>query len=308
MSEDLAVAPMPAVAGGEFVQGGAGAVPAAASRPVQARDDATLLALWLDGRPAATVEVYSRDTASLFVATGKAIRELTLGDLQAWAATLAEHKPATQARKIAAVKSLCGFAHRLGYLAFDVARPLRLPKLRQARAERIITEAEVARLIGMEPSPRNHALLRLMYACGLRVSEVCALRWRDMRGTRTGGQATVFGKGGKTRAVLLQPKLWKAVGLLRGAAGPDDPVLRSEAGGALDRSQAHRIVKAACARAGISEKASSHWLRHAHASHALDHGAPLHVLKESLGHASLATTSVYTHARPDDGSAKYLPE
>ena len=278
-----------------------------ADRP-QARDDATVLALWLHGRPEATRRAYSRDAAALFAAAGCGLRALTLGELQAYADSIEGLAPASRARKLAAVKSLCGFAHRLGYLPFDVARALRLPRLKNVRAERIIGDGEAQRLITLEPSPRNHALLRLMYGSGLRVSEACALRWRDMRGTKTGGQATVMGKGGKTRVVLVQPKLWRELAALRGAAGPDDPVLRSERGGCLDRSQAHRIVKSAVRRAGLPDEVSAHWLRHAHASHALDNGSPLHVLQGSLGHKSLATTSEYVHARPGDGSAKYVPE
>lgn len=275
---------------------------------VHADSDAQLLGLWLHGRPESTAQAYSRDVAALFAHAGCGLRAMTLAHLQGFAACLSGLAPSSQARKLAAVKSLCGFAHRLGYLTFDVARPLRLPALKNVRAERIIEEAEAQRLIALEPNPRNHALLRLMYACGLRVSEACALRWRDMRGTKTGGQATVFGKGGKTRVVLIPMKLWKQLQALHGEAGPDEPVLRSRTGVPLDRSRAHRIVKAAVRRAGVTEAASAHWLRHAHASHALDHGAPLHVLQGSIGHASLKTTSEYVHARPGDGSSKYLPE
>ncbi len=308
MNGDGGPASLPVVLDGEIVPAHAVGVHPSPAPLEQAQDDATLLQLWMHGRPESTARVYRRAVTSLFVQVGKPLREILLADLQGWLDSLDGKAPASRATALGAVKSLCSFAHRVGYIQFDVARPLRQPKLRQDRAQRIITEAEVGRLIALEPSPRNHVLLRLMYFCGLRVSEACGLCWRELRGTRAGGQATVHGKGGKTRVVILPPKLWKAAGLLKREAGPDDPVLQSEQGGHLDPSQAHRIVKAACARAGVTEKASSHWLRHAHASHAIDHGAPLHVVQESLGHASLATTSIYTHARPDDGSAKYLPE
>ena len=95
--------------------------------------------------------------------------------------------------------------------------------------------------------------------------------------------------------------------MLRGAE-PDDPVFRSRKGGAaLDPSAVHRIVKAAAARAGLPEAISAHWLRHAHVSHALDRGAPAHLVQATVGHASLATTSRYAHARPNDSSSRYLP-
>jgi integrase/recombinase XerD len=93
---------------------------------------------------------------------------------------------------------------------------------------------------------------------------------------------------------------------LRGEAGPDAPVFRSAKGGALDPSQVHRIVKAAAARAGLPAAVSAHWLRHAHASHALDRGAPIHLVQATLGHSSVATTGRYLHARPNDSSSRYL--
>ena len=283
----------------------------AASRSlvVQAHSDATLLQLWLHGRPAGTQSAYRRDAGAFLERLGaRTLPTATIGDVQGFADGLTHLKPASQARKLAAIKSLFAFAHRLGYLQFDVARPLRLPRVKDDLAARIVSEAELARMLSAEPSPRNHAMLRLLYGAGLRVSELCGLRWRDLSAAKPGGQATVFGKGGKTRAVLIQPKLWKILGALRGTAGVDDPVFRSAKGGALVRSQVHRVVKAAAARAGLPAALSAHWLRHAHASHALDHGAPVHVLQASLGHASLATTTRYTHARPGDGSARYLPE
>jgi integrase/recombinase XerD len=83
-------------------------------------------------------------------------------------------------------------------------------------------------------------------------------------------------------------------------------VFRSAKGGHLDPSQVHRVVKVAAARAGLPPGLSAHWLRHAHASHALDRGAPVSLVQVTLGHASVATTGRYLHARPNDSSARYL--
>ena len=77
-------------------------------------------------------------------------------------------------------------------------------------------------------------------------------------------------------------------------------------GGPLDASEVHRIVKAAAERAGLSAEVSAYWLHHAHASHSLDRGAPIHLVQQTLGHASVATTGRYLHARPTDSSARYL--
>ena len=281
---------------------------AVALLPRQAESDAGLILLWLAGRGALTVRAYRADVEAFLLWAGKPLQQVTLADLQGWHEAIGGMAPASRCRKLAAVKSLLGFGHRLGYLAADAGRPLRLPKVKDTLAERIIEEAEAQRLLAAEPSPRNHLVLRLMYGCGLRISEVCQLCWRDLKGTKAGGQATVFGKGGRTRAVLIQPKLWRQLLALRGGAGPEDAVFRSRKGGGLDASQVHRIVKAAAARAGLPAELSAHWLRHAHASHSLDRGAPVHVVQQSLGHGSLTTTTRYAHVRPGDGSARYLPD
>ena len=88
---------------------------------------------------------------------------------------------------------------------------------------------------------------------------------------------------------------------------PDQcPVFRSRKGGRLSRIQVHTIFKEIARRAGLAAAASPHWLRHAHVSHALKNKAPVHVVQVSVGHASLTTTSRYTHVRPEDSSAQYI--
>ena len=116
----------------------------------------------------------------------------------------------------------------------------------------------------------------------------------------------MYGKGEKTRHVLLSAETWRELVQLRGSAGEDDAVFESQKGGCLSRVQVWNIVSQAADRAGIEKNVSPHWMRHAHASHALDRGAPVHLVKDTLGHASLATTSQYAHARPGDSSARYL--
>jgi integrase/recombinase XerD len=208
---------------------------------------------------------------------------------------------------MSAVKSLFAFGHRLGYLPFDVARPLHLPTLRDSLAERILEETDVLRMIALERQPRNKAILLTFYAGGFRVSEISALKWSDLQRRDSAGQITVFGKGGKTRTVLMPESVWNALMSLRGDAKDDAPVFRSRKGGHLDESQVWRIVRNAAQRAGIDKDVSCHWLRHAHASHALDRGAPIHLVQATLGHSSISTTGRYLHARPTESSGSYLP-
>ena len=213
--------------------------------------------------------------------------------------------------------------------------------LPEAAVHRVLAVAGAAAESGRFTDRRNAVLLRLFYASGGRVSELAALRWEDAlerapeRGRPT-GQVTLFGKGEETRRVLLSAETWAALTELRveesetGFGTPDAPVFRSTKGGdpahgsaayglaahgsgepprsgrPLSRQQMWRIVKGLAKRAGLPDAVSPHWLRHAHASHALDRGAPPHLVQATLGHASLQTTSRYAHARPDDSSARYL--
>lgn len=274
--------------------------------PPQAHDDETLMRLWLDGKAAHTQRAYLADVNAFLAHIGRPLRTATVGDVQSYGATVAHLAPVTRARKLGSVKSLLSFAQRLGYTPFNVGAPVRLPPVKETLAERIIPEADVHRLLALEANLRNHALLRLLYIAGLRISEVCGLRWRDMAARDDAGQITIMGKGGKTGAILLPAPVWCELAALRAEAGADAPVFLSAKGGHLDPVQVHRIVKAAAARAGLPSALSAHWLRHAHASHALDRGAPIHLVQATLRHSSVATTGRYLHARPNDSSARYL--
>lgn len=286
--------------------------PLAAALPIrQASSDDQLLALWLHGRSVHTQRAYRADAARFRSRAGKPLAAVTLADLQGFADSLEDLSPASRYRILSAVKSLVAFGHRIGYLAFDVGRVLRLPAVRNRLAERILPEPELQRLLSLESNARDRAILLLLYATGIRVSELCALSWRDVQPNGEGGQVTVFGKGGVTRAIQIPASVWKRVAALRATnAGPDDPVFRSrksKTGGRLQGSAVLEIVRRAARRAGIDLLVSPHWFRHAHASHALDRGAPIHLVQATLGHASINTTGRYLHARPNESSGRFLP-
>ena len=280
--------------------------PGAVTTPQAASDD-QLIALWLHGRSPHTQRAYAADVARLRARTGKTLPATILADLQDFADSLGPASAASRYRALSAVKSLLAFGHRIGYLPFDVGGALRLPAIRGRLAERILSEASVHRMLSLEPEERNRAILTLLYASGARVSELCGLRWRDVQASGDSAQVTVFGKGGKTRAIRLPVSVWQQLAALRGTDGGDQPMFRShKTGGALTPVGVLRIVRRAARRAGIDLAVSPHWLRHAHASHALDRGAPIHLVQATLGHASITTTGRYLHAKPADSSSRFL--
>lgn len=284
----------------------ANSTPGVVTTPKAGGDD-RLIEIWLHGRSPHTQRAYASDVARLLSKTGKPLASITLADLQSFADSVAELSPASRNRPLSAVKSLLAFAHRIGYLPFDVGGALRLPAVRGRLAERILSEAGVHRMLSLESNERNRALLTLLYASGVRVSELCGLLWRDIQANGDSAQITVFGKGGKTRAIRLPVSVWELLTRLRGDADGVQPVFRSrKKGGALMPVAVLRIVRRAALRAGIDVPVSPHWLRHAHASHALDRGAPIHLVQATLGHASITTTGRYLHAKPADSSSRFL--
>lgn len=273
---------------------------------VQAHSDLQLIDLWLYGKSEHTQKAYAADIERFCSFVGKPLRQVALQDLQAYLDSLDGLSANTRKRAINSVKSLFTFGQKLGYLTFNVAAALKAPKVKNTLAERILTESEVMTMIALTKDERNKVLLRLLYASAGRISEVCALKWRDVQPNGKSGQVTLFGKGEKTRAVKLSAETWKALCAMRRNVSLDDPVFRSRKGGHLDPSQAWRIVRAAAIRAGIEGNVSPHWFRHSHASHALDRGATVALVRDTLGHSSLAVTSMYVHAKPDESSALHL--
>jgi len=275
--------------------------------PRQAESDEQLIDLWLYGKSHHTLRAYESDVARFRQFVGKPLVQVTLGDLQAFVASLSG-SDATQRRTAAAIKSLLTFGQKLSYLQFNIGAALPVKAQRDRLAERILSEADVQRMLALETRPRNHAMLRFMYATGLRNSEVASLLWRQMKTLADGaGVVNVHGKGNKTRTVRVESGPWGEVQSLRGEDDTaESPVFRSRRGGPLNESQVFRIVRSAAVRAGLSENVSPHWMRHAHASHALDRGAPISLVQTTLGHSSVATTGRYLHARPGESSGRFL--
>jgi integrase/recombinase XerD len=293
--------------------------------------DEQLIAMWLHDKSPLTQDEYTRDIQQFREYVTVGLRMLTLPDLQSYADELAllDIKPATIARRLKSIKSLLSFAQKTGYIRFNVGAMVKVPKLKNTLAERIMSEEQVFTMLAKESNPRNHAILRLLYASGIRVSELCELCWKDVQPRGDTGQITVFGKGEKTRHVLLRRETYEELIALRDDAPPAAPIFRSRGGGRgksgrkLDASQVFRIVEQAAIRAKIQthsetvildekqvkrtrSRVSPHWLRHAHASHALDNGASIAVVKETLGHESIETTAGYTHVRPGTSSSQFL--
>jgi site-specific recombinase XerD len=286
-----------------------------------AKTDRELLKVWLkshrDGS-AHTVRVYTRvgeRFLSALAAAGAGLRTATVEHvLQAVEATRVKEdgspvKPATVNTYVASVKSFLGFAHRVGYTRFNAAPLIKLKKAPRQVAQRIMGELEVRMLIRATRPGRDRLMFEVAYFGGLRVSELVSLTWSQVIRRDSGeAQLEVVGKGDKVRQVLIPAEIATRLFASRGDAPTSAPVFGSvrRPGQPLTERAVNYILKNAAARAGVNPAASVHWLRHAHASHAIDNGAPITLVSATLGHADLKTTSVYAHARPGESSGRYL--
>jgi integrase/recombinase XerD len=304
--------------------------------PTKAAADAPYIHAWIRNQQSArTQETYAANISRFYREMGKPLTEVTLFDLQDYAESLYDLAPASQVLLLRCVKSALSFCQQVGYLKINVGAALRLGKPEQKLAQRIVSEAQVIKIIALEPDPRNHLLLLVLYKAGLRAAEVCDLRRRDLQENGESGQITIYGKGGKTRSILLPLEVWQQLEKHCEGFAPDVYVFRSrqsvsaagrQTAGRLDESQVHRIVEAAAVRAEVEtysdtikrgkragemvtrSRVSPHWLRHAHGSHALRRGADLALVRDTLGHASIETTGRYVHARPNTSSSLFLPD
>jgi len=208
----------------------------------------------------------------------------------------------TIARKLAALRSWFRFLVRRGVLERNVAREVRGPRLPRKLVSFLpIDEAMVlmdATPPGHPSRARDSAVLELLYATGLRVSELAGLDLNDLDGAER--TVRVLGKGGKERIV---PYGSRAAGALdahlayRGAIR--GPLFANRRGGRLTVRSIHSIVRRSAAACGITRRVSPHTLRHTFATHLLDAGADLRMIQELLGHSRLSTTQRYTHVSAD---------
>lgn len=295
-----------------------GPVEASPLQPVahtRATSDAELIASWLDGMHSDITREKFAATAERFLAAlarlGLTLRTATVEDVREAIAALGEGKAAsTKAQYAQRAKSLLSYAHRLGYVLFNAGAAVRVKGGTVDRAKRIASETEIALLIRAAPSRRDRLLIEVGYAGGLRVSELVALRWSDvLPRDQDRVQVSIVGKGDKLRHVLLPAVVSRSLLASRGDADTDAPVFPSRKGGAplLPRA-VNRMIKNAAQGANVNPDVSAHWLRHAHASHALERGANVVDVKDTLGHANIATTSIYLHARPDRSSGLVLDD
>ncbi len=272
-----------------------------------AKQDTELIRLWISQKSVTTQKTYITISRQFLTFTGKELSEVKLEDILLWLESfqLRGKSQNTINNKLAAIKSLFSFGVKTGYLANNPASMIKTIKAKDALNERILLDTEVKELINAASTERDRAILILLYILGLRISELVGLNWSDFQPTEESVTVTIFGKGHKTRTLLITHQLWSELKQLS-RSDQTEAVFLSRFGNRLDRHAIHRLIKKAVEKAGINPHTSAHWLRHAHACHSLNNGAGIDLLMKSLGHSSLAVTSRYLHVQPSDCTSKFI--
>jgi integrase/recombinase XerC len=277
-----------------------------------------------------TVRAYVADTVSLLDHAARlgtsAPGALRLTTLRGWLAHEQARGAArtTLARRAAVARAFTAWAHRSGRMDADVGASLHSPRARRP-LPRVLRADQAATLVTVPTDGtqsvrsrdateralalRDRLVVELLYASGVRVSELCGLDLSDIDRERR--VARVLGKGGKDRTVPygqpaeLSLEAWLTAGrpiLAQDGTGP--ALLLGARGARLHPTMARRIVRARARAAGLPP-ATPHTLRHSAATHMLDGGADLRSVQELLGHASLASTQIYTHVSAERLRAAY---
>ncbi len=250
-----------------------------------------------------TVDNYARELALLTRHAGaqgaRCWGELQPAQLQMLLA--AEHRRGRGAGSLhhllAACRSFFRWLLREGELQASPAAGVRAPKLRR-RLPHVLDVDQAQRLVELDADdvlvPRDRAALELLYSSGLRVSELCGVRWCDL--DLDEGLVRVTGKGGKTRVVPVgRPALQALRALQPAAAAPGAPVFPGRRGAPLTPAALRLRLRRRAREQGIAQRVHPHLLRHTCASHLLESSGELRAVQELLGHADIATTEIYTH-------------
>lgn len=273
----------------------------------EAVGDLEVIDLWLSTKRSERTRQEYRADVAIFLSglMPRGIQQATLEDVIRFRDRLTGLcSPATVNRRLSAVKSLLSFCRDTGYTRFNVASPVPSIPVNKSLAERYLTQKQIEKIFRWCHG-RDGVLLKSLYYTGARISELLALRRRNVSLREDGlGQVVLFGKGGKTRVVVVPREIYDE--MLEVAQDTEDGfVFCGQSGNPLTINYAERAVRKIAEKAGING-VTPHWLRHAHASHAIDRGAPLSVLRDSLGHSDISVTGKYIHSRPEDSSGLYL--
>lgn len=280
---------------------------------VKNHEDIAVIGSWLYQKGKKTQRYYRRIVRDFFgFYPALSLKTTQVTHLALFLKAYGNHSETTRNTYKNALSSLFSFAAKTGYIERNPALALENIKTPDKIYSKVLSREQVAQMILKEPQERNKIIIKILYFTGVRVEELSQLRQASFQKTEAGLVMIVEGKGRKVRSIHLPNHLAEEIQEYVQAL-PSIFLFTSERNSfglykPLSTSQIFRIIKRAAERAKLSVEPSPHWLRHTSATHAIEAGAPIHVVQRSLGHESISTTGKYLDIRPKESVGDYLGE
>lgn len=280
---------------------------------VKNHEDLAVIGSWLYQKGKKTQRYYRRIVRDFFgFYPALTLKTTQITHLALFLKAYGEHSESTRNTYKNALSSMFSFAAKTGYIERNPALALENIKTPDKIYSKVLSREQVAQMILKEPQGRNKLMIKILYFTGVRVEELSQLRQNSFQQTEAGLVMIVEGKGRKVRSVHLPDHLTEEIQKYLQTL-PSIFLFTTERNSfgiykPLSTSQVFRIIKRAAEQARLSVEPSPHWLRHTSATHAIEAGAPIHVVQRSLGHESISTTGKYLDIRPKESVGDYLAE
>ncbi len=280
-------------------------------------DDMNMIASWVYQKGEKTQIYYKRIVRNFFGFYPElSLKTTQITHLVLFLKTYKTFSDSTRNTYKNALCSLFSFVTKTGYLEKNPALALENLKTPDKLFSKVLSRSQIERLILIEKNIRNQLILKILYFTGIRVDELSHLKANSFQKTESAWIMIVIGKGRKVRSIRLPDHLANEISdYITGLDSIDclftndrrvDFGINDFSRTPLSNSQIFRIVKTAAKNAGLDIQPSPHWLRHTSATHAIENGAPIHVVQRSLGHESISTTGRYLEIRPKESVGDYI--
>lgn len=279
--------------------------------------DSMVIATWLIQKAPKTQKYYKRVISELYLfLANRKLSEMKTEELILFLNIKCRSKSTKSVYKDV-LGSLFSFAVKTGHLQKNIVTAIDRIKPENRLYTKVLSREQIEQMILKEPSNRNKLIIELLYMTGIRVEELTKLKLDSFREIKSGSEQKITmlveGKGKKFRTLNVPQKTYEKLKAYwdENNLFPEESCFlsRNKNDGfskGLTTTQIFRIIKTAAKNASLSSSPSPHWIRHTSATHAIENGAPIHVVQVSLGHESIKTTGKYLDIRPEKSVGSYL--
>jgi integrase/recombinase XerD len=278
-------------------------------------EDTILITGWLIGKSERTKKTYKKVIKSFFEYHPRiSIANVTTAHVTTFLKNAENRsvKSTTLNLYLNTLASLFNFAVKQNKIFKDPTQGLKNYRIANIVWNKVLSLSQIEQMLLKTPRARDQLLIKVLFYLGVRVSEITTIEVADFSMNKDMALLYIKGKGSKIRQAPIGPELWSEIEnyIQTHNLRQNDYLFSDELDcrRKLSTFAIWRAIRASAKRAKINPMPSPHWFRHTSATMALEGGASVHVVKERLGHASLSTTQIYLHAKPDDGLFNYLPQ